>query len=68
LPSDAQADARTPSVQDILGTPAGDDAPAMDHSGHDMPGMDHSKHEMPEMDHSKHDMPEMDHRNHGDTP
>jgi outer membrane protein TolC len=68
LPSDAQTDARTPSVQDILGTPSGDDAPAMDHSGHDMPGMDHSKHEMPETDHSKHEMPETDHRNHGDTP
>lgn len=58
LPSDTQADARTPSVQDILGPPAGGDMPGMDHSGHDMP----------EMDHSKHDMPEMDHGSHGDTP
>ncbi len=58
LPSDTQADARTPSVQDILGPPAGDAMPGMDHSGHDMP----------EMDHSKHDMPEMDHSTHGDTP
>ena len=63
LPSDAGIDARTPSLDDILG-PA--EAPAMDHSQHG--GMDHSQHQGMDhsghagMDHSKHQ--DMDHSRH----
>lgn len=62
LPSDADAQARTPSVQDIL-QPAGK---AMDHSMHG--GMDHSMHQG--MDHSKHEAkPEAtDHSSHEAKP
>lgn len=66
LPSDAGIDARTPSLEDILGP---EEAPAMDHSAHG--GMDHSMHEnakpaqAEEMDHSMHEG--MDHSMHGDT-
>lgn len=70
LPSDAEVDARTPSVQDIL-QPAGE---AMDHSMHG--GMDHSMHgakpDAKPMDHSMHgakpDAEPMDHSMHGEKP
>jgi hypothetical protein len=80
LPSDTGIDARTPSLEEILGP---EEAPAMDHSAHG--GMDHSMHEG--MDHSGHDMPakaepadvpeesdddtssdQHDHHHHGATP
>ena len=63
LPSDAGIEARTPSLEDILGP---EEAPAMDHSAHG--GMDHSMHgeakpaEAEEMDHSMHEG--MDHSGH----
>ncbi|GGA74838.1 copper resistance-related lipoprotein [Arenimonas soli] len=63
LPSDAGIEARTPSLEEILGP---GEAPAMDHSAHG--GMDHSTHEdakpadAEEMDHSMHEG--MDHSMH----
>ncbi|WP_460453228.1 TolC family protein [Arenimonas aestuarii] len=67
LPSDAGIQARTPSVQEILGP---EEAPPMDHSAHG--GMDHSMHQSappaePEaMDHSRHEG--MDHSMHQAAP
>lgn len=63
LPSDAGIEARTPSLEEILGP---EEAPPMDHSEHG--GMDHSMHqsappaEAEEMDHSMHEG--MDHSGH----
>ncbi|WP_339828692.1 TolC family protein [uncultured Arenimonas sp.] len=67
LPSDAGIDARTPSLEEILGP---EEAPAIDHSAH--AGMDHSMHEdakpaeAEEMDHSMHEG--MDHSMHETPP